>query len=155
MADTVVLGNYRITLRAGFPQCTNNQQTWSYMVELVGQTPPGQEISNWALELCRPEHIVLSSSPQAVVEDNPQPCLAAIPTVERQIKWDNLSDETLEMNNIFTFTLQGCFEPTDVNIAVKTGGAPGTTGCLYGLITGPSCEPQNGNGNGIRRGVIL
>jgi len=159
MAD---LGNYRIVLREGFPQCqqVNGEffQTWSYLVTLIGETPPGEEISNWALELCAPEHVVVSSDPEGEVSDNPEPCLELVEGVERQIKWDGLNDEFIGEGRIFTFTLEGCFEPAQVFVAVKTGGEPVISqGCKVGTITGPSCEEENGNGNGNgrRRGVTL
>lgn len=143
MATTVVLGNYRFTLRPGFPQCTPDGQIWSYRVELEGETPPGEEISDWALELC-PEHVVLESEPEGEVSDELQPCLHLVPMVERQIKWEGLNDEVIGEGKNFTFVLSQCYEPATVNIALKRGGAPVITeGCVVGLITGPSCEEEN------------
>ena len=62
MADSVSLGGITITLVEGYPQCFNNIQTWRYSVTFV-RCPPTPGISNFAFELCKPEHNVTSYSP--------------------------------------------------------------------------------------------
>lgn len=133
-SDTAILGNYRITLEEGYPICTPDGQIWRYFIERI-QFTPGLEISNWAMELC-PDHQVVSFEPEAEVSGSPaQPCLIEI-GVERQIKWDRPNQESWDNGVSFTFTLSECYQPTEINVAIKGGPE-----CFFGVIIGPGCEP--------------
>lgn len=141
LSSSVVLAGYTITLKPGYPICTNNMQTWRYIVDFaIPDTPPSPAISNLAFELCSdPLHIVLSFSPDRDVEvsNNPQPCLIDI-GVGRQIKWDNLDNDIVRGE--YEFTLQGCFESEQILVAIKAGAAGPDQGCNFARITGPGCE---------------
>lgn len=136
MADSVTLAGIVITLVEGYPKCSNNIQTWRYSVEFEGGTEPTTEISNFAFELCNPEHTVISFSPLdggVFDEDNAEPCLADEFDATRQMKWEDRNNENTE--GIYEFSLLGCFESCDINIAVKAG-----NDCHFEQITGPCCQ---------------
>ncbi|RKD27948.1 hypothetical protein SAMN02745883_00342 [Caminicella sporogenes DSM 14501] len=115
----------------------DNTQTWTYSVTKIDTPKP--EISNWALILCSdPMHIVLDSSGplgSTVVVGQGQPCLV---TFSNTIKWENLSNDNVD--GIYTFKLQGCFQPETLqnSVAVKAGPE-----CYFGELTVPSCKPLN------------
>ena len=134
MADSVLLDGIIITLVSGYPKCINNYQTWRYNVIFVAG-PPTPGISNFAFQLCNPQHNVIAFSPTEGADyspNNAQPCLASI-GAQRQMKW-NRNNSNAEGE--YEFTLQGCFKSTQINVALHTGGNI----CHYETITGPSCE---------------
>lgn len=151
MGNSVELNGIRITLVEGYPICVNNIQTWRYSVEFVAG-PPTPGISNFAFQLCNPQHDVIDFSPLDGADyspNNAQPCLANIIIgPKRQMKWNRNNDNVV---GEYEFSLQGCFQSTQINIAVHAGGI-----CDYGIITGPSCEllPPNGNSRGIDFSIL-
>lgn len=149
------LAGYTISLVDGFPQCINGQQTWRYRVEFADGAPD-PAISNIAFQLCANHNVIDIVSPEGTlpeVSTNPQPCLDIL-GAPKQIKWDtpNGNDTIGENGAEFQFTLDACFEPTDINVALKAGNTPPNDGCNFGVITGPSCEeaPPPPPGRGIR-----
>jgi len=149
MADSVELNGIRITLVEGYPICVNNVQTWRYSVEFVAG-PPTPGISNFAFQLCNPEHNVINFDPLEGAEytpNNAQPCLTNIGAT-RQMKWNRNNDNVV---GEYEFSLQGCFQTTQINVAVHAGGI-----CDFGIITGPDCEllPPNGNSRGIDFSIL-
>lgn len=158
--DTVEFRNdqdvllYTITLDSA--ECVEGKQTWTYTVTESGE---GQDISNWALQLC-PDVMVLEPTdpPGAIIEDpnqdqgqgnclninNPISCDVS---VENQIKWE-VSDEFI--TGTFTFMLDKCYECEEVHVAIKAGNE-----CFCGIILGPSpicteceCPP-------VTRGILF
>lgn len=136
--DSVELGDYEVTLESS--QCINNQQKLVYKVlqKVFGDPHQGREISNLAIELCNPDHVVLKVSKNNIeqnlvgntidveVNDNPPVssgnCLGGL--VARQIKWESLDDDQVAptADGEFNFILDGCFGPLiPVKIAIKGG----------------------------------
>lgn len=146
------LAGYKISLVEGFPVCINGEQTWRYLVEFVSG-PPSPAISNIAFQLCENHNVIDIQSPLGTlpeVSDNPQPCLNSL-GAPKQIKWNTPNGNTTIGPNgaAFQFTLDACYEPTDINVALKAGNSTPTQGCNFGLITGPSCTetpPPPGRG---------
>jgi hypothetical protein len=149
--DSVVLGGdlYEITLVS--VECLNGQQTWVYTVTELN----GQDISNWALQICE-DATVESYDPPAIVEDpntgggqgnclninNDIGCFTGTePVVLQQIKWNVNDDFT---TGTFEFTLDECYEIGDVYVSVKAGDA-----CFCGMIQGPICGDVPPSGRGI------
>lgn len=121
-------------------------QTWTYQFSVIGTSSPGQEISDWVIELCyNPEQPqqVISSNPTASDIGSFRSCLSNStppPTNFNGIKW-NVNNQTAA--GTYTFTLNHCYQQTDVNVSIKTGGGqPSPSTCLFGTITGPSCQLQ-------------
>jgi len=150
MADSVELNGIRITLVEGYPICVNNVQTWRYRVEFVA-CPPTPGISNFAFQLCNPQHNVINFTPIEGAEytpNNAQPCLSNIGAT-RQMKWNRNNENVV---GEYQFSLQGCFQTTQINVAVHAGRI-----CDFGIITGPDCEllpPPNGNSRGIDFSIL-
>lgn len=143
MADSVSLAGITISLVDGYPICSNNIQTWRYSVAFVSG-PPTPGISNFAFALCNPEHNVVDFSPEEGAEydeNNAQPCLRNQFGTTRQMKWNRSNNNVV---GEYEFSLAGCFESCDINVAVHTG----LNLCHFGVITGPCCTPLNG-GRGI------
>lgn len=135
MPNSVQLDGITITLAPGFPVCIGGFQTWRYIVSFVSG-PPTPGVSNFAFQLCNPQHIVTSFTPAlgGVFDlNNAQPCLVNVGAT-RQMKWNVTNDNVVGQ---YEFTLQGCFVPTDINVALHTG----MNRCFFGTITGPSCQP--------------
>lgn len=148
MAASVTLAShYQIDFVSKSCDTSTEEQTWTYRVTLIGVTPQGGEISDWALKLC--------PSPRQTVVDYTVPteginvstgsfisCFDFPPgppdTTLNSIKWDGVNNNNV--SGLYTFTLSGCFDETDISVSLKTGGGPASdTTCFFGLITGPSC----------------
>ncbi|MEF9953361.1 MAG: hypothetical protein RSA01_05190 [Clostridium sp.] len=146
MSNIVSLAGITIQLANGYPKCEGGMQTWKYIVTFTNG-PPKPGISDFAFQLCNPQHKVLSFSPSEggeYDENNAQPCLAGEFGATRQMKWNRSNDNVV---GEYEFTLLGCFDSADINIAVKAG-----PGCKYGKIIGPSCTitPPPPNVRGIK-----
>ena len=140
MPNPVTLNGYTITFLGA--ACTNGTQIWRYSVTFPEDQPPSPEISNWALALCNdPRHQVdpeKATGPlgSTVVVDMGQPCLVDEPWT---IKWEDINNENVS-TAIYTFIIEnGCFQTTEVPVAVKAGGGPDQAGCDIDTIPGPSC----------------
>lgn len=152
------LGNYSVSLSPESPiyDPVANEQTWIYLIEKTDDVP-GREISYFAVELCVPSiHKVLRASKNGaegdVINDKvttldieissnlDNQCLGDISGVERQIKWDELSDADLEGGGEFGFTLEGSFEKGSIAVVIKGGSEQSGGGCFPGELDGPLCE---------------
>ncbi|MCT8977279.1 hypothetical protein N4T77_11755 [Clostridium sp. CX1] len=146
MANSVTLAGYTITFIDAVCN-SNNTQTWRYAVSITTTSPPGGEISDWVLQLCSDpvQEVINFSAPDDITAETGtfRSCLSnsAPPppiTTFNGIKYDGVNNNNV--TGIYTFTIRGCFQQTDVNVAVKTGGGdPSPETCFIGVITGPSC----------------
>lgn len=155
MSNIVTLGVYQITFQG--KTCVDNLQTWTYTVVQLAPSPPGQEISHWILGLCPdpPHQVIAFTGPDGSTVEigGGNPCL---PDQDRTIRWEDLSNANVEGE--YTFTLLGCFEETQVPVAVKVGRGNGS--CINpaegdpATITGPSCDqiiiPEPPGTGGVR-----
>ena len=148
MPNPVTLAGYTITFLGAV--CNNGTQTWRYAVSFPPNQPPTPEISDWALALCNdPRHQVdpdnaTGPAGSVIVVGAGQPCLPAEPWT---IKWESLSNDNVTSTN-YTFIIEnGCFQTTEVPVAVKAG-----PDCDIGTIPGPSCQllPPISRGRGFR-----
>ncbi|MDW8801306.1 hypothetical protein P8V03_09080 [Clostridium sp. A1-XYC3] len=146
MANSVTLAGYTITFIDAVCN-SNNTQTWRYAVSITTTSPPGGEISNWVLQLCSNpvQDVVSFSAPAGITAETGtfRSCLSnTVPpppiTTFNGIKYNGVNNNNV--TGIYTFTINGCFQQADVNVAVKTGGGdPSPETCFIGVITGPSC----------------
>lgn len=147
------LGDYSVSLATGYPIYDNisNTQKWLYIIDRTVTPPtPGGAISNFQLQLCS-DHVVLKVSRNGVEKDAANGSEIGVdigyiqntclnkdnlpPNLIRLIKWDVI-DET---HNELDFTLEGNYNITDVNVALKHGNVDGVF-CEYGQISGPDCS---------------
>lgn len=148
MTNSVTLAGYTITFVDAVCN-SDNTQTWKYSISITTTSPPGQEISDWVLQLCSNpvQKVVNFSAPAGITAETEtfRSCLSnSSPpppiTTFNGIKYDGVNNNNV--TGTYTFTINGCFQKTDVNIAVKTGGGdPSSATCFLGVITGPSCTP--------------
>lgn len=137
-------------------------QTFRYNLIVPATTPPACEISNFAIALCD-NHVVVTTPPFAPTTPNNtpvevdtnfplQPCMSNLdPTAQAQIKFDGLNNQNA--GGIYTFTLLGCFNVVDVQLALKVGDACALGACQGGLIPGPACQqgpPPPPPGRGVK-----
>ena len=157
IGDPVTIGAYTITLE-NIDNSFSGQQTWTYKIELTGNSSGGNEISHWNLELCA-NHTVLSVSKNGLVVPTadasdlnillevPNPnAYCYIGVVPYNIKWDELSNnEVYNPNNpltppgTFDLTLQGQYGTRNVELNLKAG-----NNCVSKTISGPSCVQSRG-----------
>ena len=107
--------------------------TWSYQVDELGSGKGFKDLSHWVLGLGQCAVVTSASpTPYEVVKD-PR-------TGVYGIKWDVGNSFK---SGVFSFTLQGVWAETSVQVATKAG--PGSD---ISWITGPSCESGGGNDDG-------
>lgn len=170
MPNTVTVpAGYTVTFVSA--PCINGSQVFTYNVTIPETTPQGCGLSSVAFQLCSPTiHMVTDFTNGLGGEVNVdsnfplQPCMSALnPLALQQVKF-NTAGELAPGTYTVSFTLAGCFELTDVTLAIHVGEAcqVGGGGCQHlangevPTITGPSCNetpppPPPGRGVGFEK----
>jgi hypothetical protein len=141
VATTPVLAGGSVALAAGGGEgeftvefVGQSGNTWSYRVSETGGS--GQkDLSHWSFGIANCEGKVSSPSPSSGFESGKGGASDASLGADWMIKWN--TGGGVGSGQVFTFTLDGDYESTDVGVLVKTGGNPQTA---VGSVTGPDCS---------------
>lgn len=110
--------------------------TWTYSVSQTGRA-----LSHWSLGIESCEGKVSNPSPSSGFESGAggaSDSLLKNTGVDWMIKW-NTGAGVSATGTLFSITLDGNYESTDVGVLVKTGGSPQSA---VGSVTGPDCTKE-------------